>query len=146
MHRVGRIACVLALSAGVAALASESFARALIAIPLLGQSAQQQENDRSACGDYAAATSGYSPSGLPMIVRAGPPGAIAAPVATPPIVVDTSQGPVVTSSAPPAGLIGGIINRKQLAALDVLYANYLAAGAACLTARGYQVQMPAASM
>jgi S-methylmethionine-dependent homocysteine/selenocysteine methylase len=48
---------------------------------------------------------------------------------------------VVTSSAPPAGLIGGIINRQQLAALDVLYANYLAAGAACLTARGYQVQM-----
>ena len=40
-----------------------------------------------------------------------------------------------------AGLIGGIINRQQLATLDVLYANYLAAGAACLTARGYQVQM-----
>jgi len=30
---------------------------------------------------------------------------------------------------------------QQLATLDVLYANYLAAGAACLTARGYQVQM-----
>jgi hypothetical protein len=48
---------------------------------------------------------------------------------------------MVTSSAPPAGLIGGIINNRQLAALNVLYANYLAAGAACLTARGYQVQM-----
>jgi hypothetical protein len=48
---------------------------------------------------------------------------------------------VVTSAPPPVGLIGGIINRKQAATLDVLYANYLAAGAACLTARGYQVQM-----
>jgi hypothetical protein len=143
MQRVGRVLCGLAALAAVASLASGAFARALIAIPLQGQSAQQQENDRSACADYAAATSGYSPSGLPMIVRAGPPGAIAGPVQTPPVMVQTTQGPVVTSSAPPAGLIGGIINRKQAAALDVLYANYLAAGAACLTARGYQVQMPA---
>ena len=45
----------------------------------------------------------------------------------------------MTSAPPPVGLIGGVINRKQLAALDVLYANYLAAGATCLTARGYQV-------
>ena len=102
---------------------------------------QQQENDRSACADYAVAVSGYSPSGLPMIVRAGPPGVISGPVPTAPIMVQTAQGPVVTSSAPPAGLIGGVINNRQLAALDVLYANYLAAGAACLTARGYQVQM-----
>jgi len=78
------------------------------------------------------------------IVQAGvhrPPGVVAGPVPTPPIMVQTAQGPVVTSAPPPAGLIGGIINRQQLAALDVLYANYLAAGAACLTARGYQVQM-----
>jgi hypothetical protein len=75
-----------------------------------------------------------------MIVRAGPPGVISGPVATPPIMVQTNQGPVVTSAPPPAGLIGGVINRRQLAALDALYANYLAAGAACLTARGYQVQ------
>ncbi len=146
MQRIGRIVCVLAMSAGVAALSSESFARALVAIPLQGQSAQQQENDRSACADYATAVTGYSPSGLPIIVRAGPPGVISGPVATPPVMVQTNQGPVVTSAPPPAGLFGGIINRKQLAALDVLYANYLAAGAACLTSRGYQVQMPTAPM
>jgi hypothetical protein len=141
MQRVGRLLCGLAALAAVAGLASGAYARALIAIPLQGQSAQQQENDRAACGDYAAQVTGYSPSGLPIIVRAGPPGMVAGPVPTPPIMVQTAQGPVVTSAPPPAGLIGGIINRQQLAALDVLYANYLAAGAACLTARGYQVQM-----
>jgi hypothetical protein len=141
MKRVGPLLCGVAVLAMAAGLATDVSARALIAIPLQGQDAQQQENDRGACGDYAAAVTGYSPSGLPIIVRAGPPGIISGPVATPPIMVQTAQGPVVTSSAPPAGLIGGIINRKQAAALDVLYANYLAAGAACLTARGYQVQM-----
>jgi hypothetical protein len=141
MQRVGRVLCAFAALAAVASLASGAYARALIAIPLQGQSAQQQENDRAACGDYAAQVTGYSPSGLPIIVRAGPPGMVSGPVPTPPVMVQTAQGPVVTSSAPPAGLIGGIINRQQLAALDVLYANYLAAGAACLTSRGYQVQM-----
>jgi hypothetical protein len=141
MKRVGPLLCGVAVLAMAGGLATDVAARALIAIPLQGQDAQQQENDRSACADYAVAVSGYSPSGLPMIVRAGPPGVISGPVPTPPIMVQTNQGPVVTSSAPPAGLIGGIINRKQAATLDVLYANYLAAGAACLTARGYQVQM-----
>jgi hypothetical protein len=141
MKRVSYVLIALAASVMVIASVSGAFARALIAIPLQGQSAQQQENDRSACADYAVAVSGYSPSGLPMIVRAGPPGVISGPVPTAPIMVQTAQGPVVTSSAPPAGLIGGIINRQQLATLDVLYSNYLAAGAACLTARGYQVQM-----
>jgi len=141
MKRVGPLLCGVAMLAMAAGLATDVAARALIAIPLQGQDTQQQENDRSACADYAVAVSGYSPSGLPMIVRAGPPGVISGPVPTPPIMVQTNQGPVVTSSAPPAGLIGGIINRKQAATLDVLYANYLAAGAACLTARGYQVQM-----
>ena len=141
MKRVGCVLCALAASVMVLASVSGAFARALIAIPLQGQSAQQQENDRGACGDYAAQVTGYSPSGLPIIVRAGPPGVISGPVPTAPILVQTAQGPVVTSAPPPAGLIGGIINRRQLAALDVLYANYLAAGAACLTARGYQVQI-----
>jgi hypothetical protein len=141
MKRVGPLLCGVAVLAMTAGLATEVFARALIAIPLQGQSAQQQENDRSDCGDYAAAVTGYSPSGLPIVVRGGPPGMISGPVPTPPIMVQTAQGPVVTSSAPPAGLIGGIINRRQAESLDVLYANYLAAGATCLTARGYQVQM-----
>jgi hypothetical protein len=144
MQRVGRVLCGLAALAAVAALASGAYARALIAIPLQGQSAQQQENDRATCGQYATQVTGYSPSGLPIIVRAGPPGVISGPVPTPPILVQTAQGPVVTSAPPPAGLIGGVINRQQLAALDVLYANYLAAGAACLTSLGYQVQMPVA--
>ncbi len=122
-------------------LASDAYARALIIVPLQGQSAQQQENDRSACADYAAATSGYNPSGLPMIVRTGPPGAISGPVVQPPVVVGTNQGPVVTSAPPPAGLIGGVINNRQAQALDALYASYLAAGATCLSARGYQVSM-----
>ena len=141
MQRAFRVVSALAVSVGVVALASGAFARALIAIPLQGQSAQQQENDRAACGDYATQVTGYSPSGLPIIVRAGPPGVISGPVPTPPMVVQTAQGPVVTSAPPPAGLIGGIINRQQLATLNALYANYLAAGAACLTSRGYQVQM-----
>ena len=141
MKRVGYLAGGLAVFAMLAALAPEAFARALIIVPLQGQSAQQQENDRSDCADFAVATSGYNPSGLPMIVRPGAPGAISGPVAQPPIVVPTNQGPVVTSAPPPVGLIGGVINRRQAAALDALYANYLAAGATCLTARGYQVSM-----
>ena len=126
----------------VAAPVSEVLARALIVVPLQGQSAQQQENDRSECADFAAATSGYSPTGLPIIVRPGAIGGyVTGPIYQPPVVVQTNQGPVVTSAAPPAGLIGGVVNRRQMAALDVLYANYLAAGATCLTARGYQVSM-----
>ena len=92
MKRVGCVLCALAASVMVIASVSGAFARALIAIPLQGQSAQQQENDRGACGDYAAQVSGYSPSGLPMIVRAGPPGVISGPVPTPPIMVQTAQG------------------------------------------------------
>src|SRR5678815_4984306 len=79
----------LAALAMVISIAPEAFARALIAIPLQGQSAQQEENDRSACADDAVAVSGYSPSGLPMIVRAGPPGVISGPVPTAPIMVQT---------------------------------------------------------
>ena len=141
MKRVSVGLCGLALLAMAAGMASDAYARALIIVPLQGQSAQQQENDRSACADYAAATSGYNPSGLPMIVRSGPPGAISGPVVQPPVVVGTNQGPVVTSAPPPAGLIGGVINNRQAAALDALYASYLAAGATCLSARGYQVSM-----
>jgi S-methylmethionine-dependent homocysteine/selenocysteine methylase len=40
---------------------------------------------------------------------------------------------------PSGGLIGGVVGRNEAAALNALYANYLAAGATCLTARGYQV-------
>ena len=76
-----------------------------------------------------------------MFVRAGAPGVLSGRVRAAPMVVLTAAGPGVSAEPPPAGLIGGIINRQQLATLDVLYANYLAAGAACLTARGYQVQM-----
>jgi hypothetical protein len=141
MQSIGRVLCGLAVVAAAAAFAHEAVARALIAIPLQGQSAQQQENDRAQCGQYATQVTGYSPSGLPIVVRAGPPGMISGPVPTTPIVVQTNQGPVATVAPPPAGLIGGIINRKQLAALDVLYANYLAAGASCLTSLGYQVQI-----
>jgi hypothetical protein len=141
MKRVGYLACGAAVFAVLAGLASAAYARALIIYPLQGQSAQQQENDRSDCADFAAQTSGYNPSGLPMIVRRGAPGAISGPVVQPPIVVQTNQGPVVTNAPPPAGLIGGVINRRQAASLDTLYANYLAAGAPCLTARGYQVSM-----
>lgn len=141
MKRVGRLVCGLAALVMLVAPMSQAFARALIIYPLKGQSAQQQEDDRAACADFAAATSGYSPSGLPLIIRAGPPGIISGPVPQPPIVVETDEGPVVTSAPPPPGLIGGIINRKQARALDVLYANYLAAGATCLTARGYEVSL-----
>jgi hypothetical protein len=141
MRRGVRILCSLATLATVVGLASEAHARALIIYPLQGQSAQQQENDRSDCADFAAQTSGYNPSGLPMIVRPGPPGAISGPVVQPPVVAITPNGPVVGSAPPPPGLIGGVINRRQAAALDQLYANYLAAGATCLTARGYQVSM-----
>ncbi|MGA8692005.1 MAG: hypothetical protein ACLQF1_15095 [Methyloceanibacter sp.] len=142
MKRVGRLACGLAVLVVVTSLSPQAFARALIIYPLQGQSAQQQEDDRAACADFAAATSGYNPSGLPIIVRPGAIGGyVTGPIATPPIVVPTPSGPVVASAPPPAGLIGGIVNRKQAAALDALYANYLAAGATCLTARGYQVSM-----
>jgi hypothetical protein len=142
MKRVRRFAYGLTALVMVSAPVSEALARALIIIPLQGQSAQQQENDRSDCADFAAAQSGYTPTGLPILVRPGAIGGyVTGPINQPPVVVQTNQGPVVTSAAPPPGLIGGIVNNRQMAALDVLYANYLAAGAACLSARGYQVQM-----
>jgi hypothetical protein len=42
-------------------------------------------------------------------------------------------------TGPDGGVIGGVVNRQQLAQIEVLYAKYLDAGALCLTARGYQV-------
>jgi hypothetical protein len=142
MKRVGGYLGGLAILVLLMTLAPEAFARALIIYPLQGQTPQQQEADRSACADFAAATSGYSPSGLPIIVRPGAIGGyVTGPIATPPVVVATPSGPVVTTAPPPPGLIGGVVNRRQAAALDELYANYLAAGATCLTARGYQVSM-----
>jgi hypothetical protein len=142
MKRVGRLACGLAVLVMIASLAPEAFARALIIYPLQGQSPQQQENDRAACADFAVAASGYNPSGLPIIIRPGAVGGyVSGPIAQPPIVIPTPSGPVVAAAPPPVGLIGGVVNRRQAADLDALYADYLAAGATCLTARGYQVSM-----
>lgn len=136
MVRVGRLVCGLAFLVMIIGLAPEAFARALFAYPLQGQTPQQQEADRAACADWAVAQSGFSPSGLPIAVRPWRPGAVTG------LIVPTPSGPGMTVAlGPDGGVIGGVVNRKQLAEIEVLYANYLAAGATCLTARGYQVSM-----
>jgi hypothetical protein len=137
MERVGRLVYALAFLVLVIALAPEAFARALFAYPLQGQSPQQQEADRAACADWAVAQTGYSPTGLPIIVK---PGMVGGTVTG--LIVPTPVGAGMTVATGPAGgVIGGVIGSSQLASLDALYANYLAAGATCLTARGYQVSM-----
>ena len=57
------------------------------------------------------------------------------------LIVPTPVGAGMTATGPSGGVIGGGVGTNELAALDALYANYLAAGATCLTARGYQVSM-----
>jgi hypothetical protein len=137
MERVGRLVCGLAFLVLVIGLAPEAFARALFAYPLHGQSPQQQEADRAACADWAVAQTGYSPTALPIIVK---PGMVGATVTG--LIIPTPAGAGMTvATGPSGGVIGGVIGSSQLAALDALYANYLAAGATCLTARGYQVSM-----
>ncbi len=136
MVRVGRLVCGLASLVMIIGLAPEAFARALLAYPLQGQTPQQQEADRGACHDWAVQQSGYDPSGLPITVRPIRPGAITG------LIVATPAGPAETvERGPYGGVIGGVVNRKQLAEIEVLYAKYLDAGALCLTARGYQVSM-----
>ena len=137
MKRVGRLICGLACLVMVMSLAPEAFARALFAYPLQGQSPEQQEADRSACADWAVAQTGYSPTGLPIIIRPGMAGGVVTG-----LIVPTPVGPGMTvAQGPGGGLIGGVVGSYEAAQLDALYANYLAAGATCLTARGYQVSM-----
>ena len=137
MKRVGRLVCALAVLVMVISLAPEAFARALFAYPLQGQTPQQQEADRAACADWAVAQTGYSPTGLPIIVK---PGMVGGTVTG--LIVPTPSGAGMTvATGPSGGVIGGVIGSDQLAELDALYADYLAAGATCLTARGYQVSM-----
>lgn len=130
----GRLICALAFLVLIIGLAPEAFARALLAYPLQGQSPQQQEADRAACADWAVQQSGFDPTGLPIIVRPRRPGAFTG------LIVATPTGPRETVvTGPDGGVIGGVVNRQQLAQIEVLYAKYLDAGALCLTARGYQV-------
>ena len=134
MIRIGRYICGLALLAMIVSLAPEAFARALLAYPLQGQSLQQQEADRAECADWAVQQSGYDPTGLPIVVRPRRPGAFTG------LVIATPTGPAETVvTGPDGGVIGGIVNKAQLAQIEMLYAKYLDAGALCLTARGYQV-------
>ena len=136
MKCVDRLVCGLVLVM-VISLAPEAFARALFTYPLQGQSPQQQEADRAACADWAVAQTGYSPTGMPIIVRPGMAGGTVTG-----LIVDTPTGPGMTvAQGPASGLIGGVVGANEMAQLDALYAAYLAAGAACLTARGYQVTM-----
>jgi hypothetical protein len=137
MKRVGRIICGLAALVVVTGQAHEALARALFAYPLQGQSPQQQDADRAACADWAVQQTGYSPTGLPIIVRPGMAGGSVTG-----LIVPTPVGPGMTvATGPSGGLIGGVVGRDEAAQLDALYAAYLAAGATCLTARGYQVSM-----
>jgi hypothetical protein len=134
MVRISGLTCGLAVLVATAAFAPEAFARALLAYPLKGQTPQQQEADRAACHTWAVQQSGYDPSGLPIAVRKRRPGAFTG------LVIGTPTGPAETVVTDPAGgVIGGVVNKAQLAQIEVLYAQYLDAGALCLTARGYQV-------
>jgi hypothetical protein len=137
MKRVGRLIYGLTALVVVIALTPDAFARALFAYPLQGQSPQQQDADRAACADWAVQQTGYSPTGLPIIVRPGMAGGSVTG-----LIVPTPMGPGMTvAQSPSGGLIGGVVGTAEAAQLDALYANYLAAGATCLTARGYQVSM-----
>ena len=131
-----RFVCGLAFAATIIGLAPEAFARALLAYPLQGQTPQQQEADRAACHTWAVQQSGYDPTGLPIVVRPRRPGAVTG------LIIATPTGPSETVvTGPQGGVIGGVINKKQLVTIEALYAKYLDAGSLCLTARGYQVSM-----
>jgi hypothetical protein len=136
MIRIGRFVCGMAVLVTIAGFAPDVFSRALFAYPLEGQSPEQQEADRAECADWAVKQSGFSPTGLPIAVRANRPG-----IATGVIVPTPAGAGMTVALGPDGGVIGGVVNRRQLANIEVLYANYLAAGATCLTARGYQVSM-----
>jgi hypothetical protein len=137
MKRAGRLVCGLTALVVVLGLVPDAFARALFAYPLQGQSQQQQDADRAACADWAVQQTGYSPTGLPIIVRPGMAGGTVTG-----LIVPTPAGPGMTvATSPSGGLIGGVVGSDEAAQLNALYAAYLAAGATCLTARGYQVSM-----
>lgn len=144
MRSVGRACLGLAVLGLAIGFGAEAEARALFAYPLQGQSPQQQDADRLACHQWAVQQTGYDPSGLPIIVKPGMRGGVVTG-----LIVDNPNGTtsqtVATGVAPggaPMGLIGGVVGKGEMAQLNALYAQYLAAGATCLTARGYQVTMP----
>jgi hypothetical protein len=96
MRRVSCLVWCLGALAMVAVPMSGAFARALFAYPLQGQSPEQQEADRSACADWAVAQSGYSPTGLPIIVRPGMAGGTVTG-----LIVSTPTGPGMTVAQGP---------------------------------------------
>ena len=140
------IACA-ALAAAMVSPASHANARALMAYPMKGQSAKQEDADRQTCHDWAVVQSGYDPSGETQTTK-GTKGATTGAIIG--AVVGTTIGVATYGGSAGAlrglgigvgsgGLIGGVIGKNKQKKLDAKYDTYLRAGTTCLEAKGYQV-------
>lgn len=147
MRVAGVIGLGMLLAAGMPLSAGDASARALMAYPMKGQSAEQENKDRSDCHDWAVEQSGYDPSGVTKKTK-GSKGALTG------AIIGTAIGGIVGSAtvgggkavarglgigAASGGLVGGLVGSSRQKELDAKYDVYLRAGETCLEAKGYQV-------
>jgi hypothetical protein len=99
-----------------------------------GVTPEQENADRAACNEWAIMQTGFDPSAIATLERAG--------ISTRKIVRMTGKLDAASGYQDPrwgAGGIGGARGREGARRLEALYDNYLRAGQVCLEGRGYTV-------
>ena len=138
MRRISPLICGLAIvmlfgTAATYAQAQSATGRALMAYKE-GVTPEKEAEDRFACNEWAIAQTGFDPSAIADLERAG--------ISTRKIVRMTGKLDAASGYRDPrwgAGGIGGARGREGARRLEALYDNYLRAGQVCLEGRGYTV-------
>ena len=138
MRRISPLICGLAIvmlfgTAATYAQAQSATGRALMAYKE-GVTPEKEAEDRFACNEWAIAQTGFDPSAIANLERAG--------ISTRRIVRMTGKLDAASGYRDPrwgAGGIGGARGREGARRLEALYDNYLRAGQVCLEGRGYTV-------
>ena len=139
MKRMSKLLCgaAIIMMGGIAVshvYAQSATGRALLAYPMQEQTPEQENEDRAACNDWAITQTGFDPSAIANLERAG--------ISTRKIVRMTGKLDAASGYRDPrwgAGGIGGARGREGARRLEALYDNYLRAGQVCLEGRGYTV-------
>jgi hypothetical protein len=134
--------CSLLIGGLMTAAWSSAFADTLLAYPLKGQSAQQQQLDRMECHQWAVAQSGFDPNSVasdPSARSGAMKGLFVGLVAGGIVAATGGAAAAIAIGAGGGGLIGGILGGDKKKKLMAANAAYLAAAQTCMAAKGYQV-------
>jgi hypothetical protein len=139
MKRISKLLYGVAIMMICGAAAPYAYAQsatglALFAYPMEEKTPEQVSEDRAACNEWAIAQTGFDPSAIANLERAG--------ISTRRIVRMTGKLDAASGYRDPrwgAGGIGGARGREGARRLEALYDNYLRAGQVCLEGRGYTV-------